>query len=72
METNKDAVISARILNLVATGTPLREAMDAVLGAGTFDLVVSEVWDQSRAAEMAARYQESDKWFAQAQALFPR
>lgn len=72
METNKDPVISARILNLVATGTPLREAMDTVLGAGTFDRVVSDVWDEAKAADMAARCRESDEWFAKAQALFPR
>ena len=47
MTTNQ--TISARILVLVATGMTLREAIDAVLGAGTFERLAREVYSELRA-----------------------
>ena len=47
MTTNQ--TISARILVLVATGMTLRQAIDAVLGGGTFERLASEVYSELRA-----------------------
>ena len=44
-----NAEISRRILNLVASGVELRAAIDAVLGAGTFASVASDLYDALRA-----------------------
>lgn len=40
----KNQAISLRILALVAAGTPIRAAIDQVLGAGTSDRVIGEVY----------------------------
>lgn len=45
---NTNAIISARILTLVAEGFTLRAAVDEVLGAGTYDKVASDVYDALR------------------------
>jgi len=47
--TEKNAIISARILYLIAQGMEMSEAMDKVLGAGTFEQVVSDLYDQFNA-----------------------
>ena len=47
--TAKNAAISAQILKLVSAGVPLRDAIDAVLGAGTFDRVAGDAYDALRA-----------------------
>lgn len=46
---NENAVISERILTLVQSGVPLRDALDAVLGAGSFAKLVDELYDALRA-----------------------
>ena len=38
-------IISAKLLSLVANGMTMREAIDAVLGAGTFERVAGDVYD---------------------------
>lgn len=43
-----NAKISQAILNLIATGKTLQEAYDAVLGAGAYDRMVSELYDSLR------------------------
>lgn len=45
----KNAAISARIMQLVASGAPLQDAIDAVLGAGTYAQLVSDLYDALRA-----------------------
>lgn len=45
---NKTAVISARILAHVAAGLTLPEAMDEVLGAGTFAEIAGTVYETLR------------------------
>ena len=47
MTTNQ--VISARIATLVAGGMDVRNAIDAVLGEGTFEKLAGEVYDELRA-----------------------
>lgn len=44
-----NALISARILALVAAGMDLPAAMDQVLGAGTYERVAGELYDALRA-----------------------
>ena len=44
-----NATISARILALVDAGLPLREAFDAILGAGVYALMAGEVYETLRA-----------------------
>lgn len=41
--------ISLRILTLVAGGMNIREAVDAVCGAGRVDQMISDLYDQLRA-----------------------
>lgn len=43
------AKISARILAAMANGATLPQAIDAVLGAGTFATVADDVYDTLRA-----------------------
>lgn len=45
----KNAKISQAILAKVAEGLELRDAVDAVLGAGTFEKLASEVYETLRA-----------------------
>lgn len=47
---NKNNIISARIIALVAGGMTVPAAVDAVLGAGTFAKLASELYDALRAA----------------------
>ena len=44
-----NAAISARILAAMGAGLPVNEAIDAVLGAGTTDKLVSDLYDELRA-----------------------
>jgi hypothetical protein len=46
---NIDLVISARIMLLVAGGMYLPTAFDAVLGAGAWDKMAGELYDELRA-----------------------
>lgn len=41
----KNAEISRRILEKVATGMTLRSAFDAVLGDGRYDSMISDLYD---------------------------
>lgn len=45
----KNATISARILAEMANGSTLEQAMDAVLGAGSFQKVAGDAYDALRA-----------------------
>ncbi len=49
MTNEMNAVISLRILVLKAQGKTTREAIDAVLGAGTSEKLVSDLYDALRA-----------------------
>ena len=44
-----NAAISAAILLLMAEGMPLAQAMDKVLGAGTYDKLVDDLYHKLRA-----------------------
>jgi len=41
----KNAAISLAILTLIDLGVPGRDAVDTVLGNGTFDAIASDVYD---------------------------
>ena len=45
----KAGEISARILTLVATGLDIRAAFDAILGAGTWDAMIDDLYEALRA-----------------------
>lgn len=45
----KAQAISALILAEVAKGKDIREAIDTVLGVGTYERVAGEVWEAFRA-----------------------
>ena len=47
-QITKNAEISRRILALLTCGVSMKEAIDTVLGAGTYDRIVGEVYDQFR------------------------
>lgn len=49
MDAFKNAEISLRILSKKAEGLSLPEAVDAVLGAGTYRRIADEVWEKARA-----------------------
>jgi hypothetical protein len=53
MEALKNAAISARILEAKNSGLTMREAFDAVLGAGAYDAMVSDLYDSLRAKSAA-------------------
>lgn len=42
--------ISAAILARIAAGQSVRQAFDAVLGAGAFDRLAGSLWDEFRKA----------------------
>ena len=46
---SKTQNISARILVLVSHGMTLRDAVDAVLGAGTYEKLAGDVFDALKA-----------------------
>ena len=48
MNNLRKAQISARIAAELAKGKDIKQAIDAVLGAGRFDQIASEVYDQLR------------------------
>lgn len=52
-EAQKNAIISARILKAVQSGENLQEAIDSVLGEGTFKRVAGEIYDGLRAKASA-------------------
>lgn len=52
--SQKNAMISGMIMARVQTGSTLTEAMNAVLGAGTFERIAGEVWDAMQASKQAA------------------
>jgi hypothetical protein len=45
----KNAAISLKILAKIAAGFTVAEAIDAVLGAGTYACIASAVYDELRA-----------------------
>lgn len=45
---NKNAIISTSILTKMAEGMDVAEAIDAVLGAGTYAKVTGEIYDELR------------------------
>ena len=45
----KNAQISARIIKLVADGSDLRSAFDAVLGNGAYSKLADEIYEAARA-----------------------
>jgi hypothetical protein len=45
----KNQAISAAILAKIAAGMTVQEAIDAILGAGTYERVAGEVYDALRA-----------------------
>ena len=53
----KNAKISAMLVALMGAGMPVRDAVDAVLGAGTYEKLAGDVYDmiRARAAEGGAR-----------------
>lgn len=48
-QITKNAAISAQIVALRQQGMPIREAIDAVLGAGTSAQIISDLYDALRA-----------------------
>jgi hypothetical protein len=44
----KNEAISVMILSKVAAGMTVREAFDAVLGAGRFEQLASDIYDELR------------------------
>jgi hypothetical protein len=48
---NTTQIISAKILLAQANGMELAQAIDHVLGAGTYDKMVSDLYDTLRAAK---------------------
>ena len=54
MEALKNAAISAKILAHVAEGKTVGEAIDAVLGAGTYAAIKSDLYYSLRAKAGAA------------------
>lgn len=48
-QTTKSAAIGAAILAHVRSGKSVREAVDAVLGADTFERIAGDVYDTLRA-----------------------
>jgi hypothetical protein len=52
MDDEKKRLISARILVLSVGGMNIRQAIDAVLGAGTVERIITELWE---AAQQAAK-----------------
>jgi hypothetical protein len=49
MQALKNAAISAQILAAISEGKTVAEAMDAVLGAGTYAKLRSELYEELRA-----------------------
>lgn len=49
----RNAAVAARIAQRMSAGESIREAIDNVLGAGSFDRIASETYDalRARAAE---------------------
>ena len=47
---NTNAIISARILAHIEAGMTVRQAFDAVLGAGAYERLAGEIYDTMRAA----------------------
>ena len=47
--TNMTPIISLRIITLQQTGMTLPAAFDAVLGTGSYDQMVSDLYDELRA-----------------------
>lgn len=50
MNTIKNAQISALIVAKMAEGLDIAQAVDAVLGAGTYMKLATEVWEAARKA----------------------
>jgi hypothetical protein len=50
----KNAEISRRIIAAIAAGQTTREAFDAVLGAGSFEKLAGEIYDEMKARALGA------------------
>jgi len=48
MQAIKNAEISIKILEKIAEGMTVRQAIDTVLGAGTAEKIAGEVYDEIR------------------------
>lgn len=48
MDSEKFDLIAARILTLIGRGMPVRQAIDAVLGAGAFERLGIEIYQTLR------------------------
>lgn len=53
--TAKNAQISEMILNRVAQGVAVPQAIDEVLGAGTYQRVIDELWEAANAKVHGAK-----------------
>ena len=47
-EMNKNAMISKAILDKMSQGMTTREAVDQILGVGTFDRIAGDIWEALR------------------------
>lgn len=47
--TEKNALISGMILARLAAGEAMREAIDAVLGAGRYEAIIDDLYETFRA-----------------------
>ena len=45
---NKNAMISKAILDKMSQGMTTREAVDQILGVGTFDRIAGDIWEALR------------------------
>lgn len=45
---NTNQIISARIMEIVKMGATIQQAIDAVLGAGTYAKIASDVWEAAQ------------------------
>ena len=42
---NKNTEISRRIMSLVSSGVNIRDAINAVLGAGAYEGIAGDIWE---------------------------
>lgn len=49
MEALKNSVISAKIIELRISGLTVQEAINTVLGAGTYEKLASDLYDELKA-----------------------
>lgn len=59
----KNTIISGRILSKMSEGLSVPEAVDAVLGEGTYEKVASDVYDKLRRMAMPGCCSESERGY---------